>query len=82
MNSGLTPFLTLLFAYPAAKDAVWVQEEPQNMGPWTFIAPRLAPLQFAPIRHAGRPPSASPATGNANVHKTELVEIIAKAFSE
>src|SRR5262249_12653217 len=42
----LYPFPTntlrsLLSTYPAAKDAVWVQEEPQNMGPWTFIATRL-----------------------------------------
>jgi 2-oxoglutarate decarboxylase len=75
----LYPFPTdllksLLFTYPAAKDTVWVQEEPQNMGPWTFIAPRLAPLlpPSAPLRYAGRPPSASPATGNATVHKQEL----------
>ena len=83
----LYPFPTdllksLLSAYPGAKDAVWVQEEPQNMGPWTFIAPRLAPLlpPSAPLRYAGRPPSASPATGNATVHKHELAGLLAGAF--
>jgi 2-oxoglutarate dehydrogenase complex dehydrogenase (E1) component-like enzyme len=54
------------------------------MCPWTFIAPRLAPLLLpsASLRYAGRPPSASPATGNATVHKTELPELLAAAFGE
>jgi 2-oxoglutarate dehydrogenase complex dehydrogenase (E1) component-like enzyme len=79
----LCPFPTnilksLLSTYPAAKDAVWVQEEPQNMGPWTFIATRL--LLSTPLRYAGRPPSPSPATGNASVHKTELAKLLNDAF--
>ncbi len=82
----LYPFPTdllksLLSTYPAAKDAAWVQEEPQNMGPWTSIAPRVAPLlSSAPLRYAGRPPSASPATGNAMVHKAELTALVSTAF--
>ena len=83
----LYPFPTeilksLLQSYPALTDTVWVQEEPQNMGPWTFIAPRLAPLlpPSAPLRYAGRPPSASPATGNATVHKAEMAALIQVAF--
>jgi 2-oxoglutarate dehydrogenase E1 component len=83
----LYPFPTdllksLLSTYPAAKDAVWVQEEPQNVGPWTFIAPRLTPLlpPSAPLRYAGRPPSASPATGNATVHKAELTTLVGTAL--
>jgi len=69
---------SILATYPAAKDAVWVQEEPQNMGPWTFIATRL--LLSPPLRYAGRPPSPSPATGNASVHKAELTKLLADAF--
>jgi 2-oxoglutarate dehydrogenase E1 component len=83
----LYPFPTdllksLLSGYLSADDAVWVQEEPQNMGPWTFIAPRLAPLlpASASLRYAGRPPSASPATGNATVHKRELATLLENAF--
>jgi 2-oxoglutarate dehydrogenase E1 component len=83
----LYPFPTeilksLLQSYPGQTDTVWVQEEPQNMGPWTFMAPRLAPLlpASAPLRYAGRPPSASPATGNASVHKKELTELLAEAL--
>jgi 2-oxoglutarate dehydrogenase complex dehydrogenase (E1) component-like enzyme len=69
---------TLLSTYPAAKDAVWVQEEPQNMGPWIFIASRL--LLSTPLRYAGRPASPSPATGNAAVHKAELAALLSDAF--
>ena len=71
-----------LASYPGAKDVVWVQEEAQNMGPWTFVAPRLAALlpEGARLRYAGRVRSASPATGNANVHKRELAEFLADAF--
>ncbi len=71
-----------LAAYPAVKDVVWLQEEAQNMGAWTFIALRLPQLlpTGAHLRYAGRVPSASPATGNAKVHKRELAELLASAF--
>ena len=73
---------SLAASYPSITDAAWVQEEPQNMGSWTFIAPRLAPLlpSSASLRYAGRPPSASPATGNSTVHKQELAAILADAL--
>ncbi|MGH9315746.1 MAG: 2-oxoglutarate dehydrogenase E1 component, partial [Thermoanaerobaculia bacterium] len=73
---------SLAASYPSAKDAVWVQEEPQNMGPWTFIAPRLRALlpSSLPLRYAGRMPSASPATGNATVHKRELADLLEAAL--
>ena len=73
----------LLGSYPSIREVVWVQEEPQNMGGWTFVAPRLTSILPAsvPLRYAGRPPSASPATGNANVHKAELAQLLANAFS-
>jgi 2-oxoglutarate dehydrogenase E1 component len=68
--------------YSSARDFVWVQEEPQNMGAWSFIRPRRG--EFLPpgvaLWYAGRAPSASPATGNASVHKRELEQLIAEAF--
>ena len=81
----LYPFPTdtlrsLLSTYPAAKDAVWVQEEPQNMGPWTFVASRL--VLTTPLRYAGRPASPSPATGNPTVHREELASLLQAAFSQ
>jgi 2-oxoglutarate dehydrogenase complex dehydrogenase (E1) component-like enzyme len=63
---------------------VWVQEEPRNMGGWSFAAPRLSEVlpEGARLRYAGRAPSASPATGNAAVHKRELARLLADAFGE
>ena len=72
----------LVASYPSARDFVWVQEEAQNMGAWTFVLPRLLTL-LPPgvlLRYAGRVPSASPATGNANVHKRELADFLADAL--
>jgi 2-oxoglutarate dehydrogenase E1 component len=72
----------ILDAYPSARDFVWAQEEAQNMGAWTFVLPRLIRLlpRGVRLRYAGRVPSASPATGNANVHKRELADLLAAAF--
>ena len=52
------------------------------MGAWSFIRPRRG--EFLPdsvsMYYAGRGPSASPATGNASVHKRELAEVLREAF--
>lgn len=55
---------------------VWVQEEPKNMGAWSFIATQV-PLDMECV---ARKISASPATGYANIHKKEQEEIVQKAF--
>ena len=64
--------------YQSAQDVVWLQEEPANMGAWTFLQPRFNELLEAlhgtceeRIHYMGRPASASPATGSAKVHKRE-----------
>ena len=69
-------------SYPGAREVVWAQEEAQNMGAWAFVAPRLAAIlpKGVRLRYAGRPASASPATGNASVHKRELANFLADAF--
>jgi multifunctional 2-oxoglutarate metabolism enzyme len=74
--------LRLLAGYSGMREALWVQEEPQNMGAWTFVAPLLAPLLPGGIapRFVGRQASASPATGNAAVHKRELEVLLGEAF--
>jgi 2-oxoglutarate dehydrogenase E1 component len=73
---------SVLQRYSSARDFVWVQEEPQNMGAWSFIRPRRT--EFLPpggqLWYAGRAPSASPATGSAAVHKRELAQLIQEAF--
>ncbi|MGE5277880.1 MAG: multifunctional oxoglutarate decarboxylase/oxoglutarate dehydrogenase thiamine pyrophosphate-binding subunit/dihydrolipoyllysine-residue succinyltransferase subunit [Acidobacteriota bacterium] len=73
----------LIAGYPAVQDAVWVQEEPRNMGAWSFAQPLLDGLlpRGISLRYVGRVASASPATGNASVHKRELEEFLERAFA-
>jgi 2-oxoglutarate dehydrogenase E1 component len=71
-----------LARYPHAKRLRWVQEEPENMGSWTFMYPRLQKLvgpRFE-VGYAGREASASPATGSSEAHKLELARLLADAF--
>ena len=76
-----------LSRYPKAAEIIWCQEEPRNMGAWTFIAPRLeAVLGKLDIRaprpvYAGRPPAASPATGLYQQHVREQTMLIDKALT-
>jgi 2-oxoglutarate dehydrogenase E1 component len=60
---------------------VWCQEEPQNMGAWSFIEPRLRTTFCREIAYAGRNASASPAVGSLARHKREQAALIADAFS-
>ena len=72
-----------LFArYPNATDYRWVQEEPHNMGGWSFVRDRLEQLlpSGATLHYAGRAPAASPATGSMRVHKAEQAQLLATAF--
>ncbi|MEQ8926916.1 MAG: 2-oxoglutarate dehydrogenase E1 component [Fulvivirga sp.] len=60
-------------------ELVWVQEEPENMGYWTYI---LRILRDPNMKVISRKASASPATGYAKVHKKEQADIVAKAFEK
>jgi 2-oxoglutarate dehydrogenase E1 component len=68
---------------PFSKNAkfVWCQEEPENMGAWTFIEPRLRTTFCSEIAYAGREASASPAVGALARHKREQARLVADAFS-
>jgi 2-oxoglutarate dehydrogenase E1 component len=61
---------------------VWCQEESQNMGAWSYIAPLLTQTfnGFVPI-YAGRDASASPAVGSLALHKHELGTFLKEAFT-
>jgi 2-oxoglutarate dehydrogenase E1 component len=67
---------------PDLHEIVWLQEEPQNMGAWSYIAPRLREIvdRAIPIVYAGRPESASPAEGSLARHTIEQKRIIAEAM--
>ncbi len=69
--------------YPNAKQLVWTQEEPKNMGGWTFVEPlleRLLPACDRPI-YVGRSASASPATGSYAVHQSEQASLVQEALT-
>jgi 2-oxoglutarate dehydrogenase E1 component len=59
-------------------DLVWVQEEPENMGAWSFI---LRQLRHTNIQVVARKVSASPAVGYLKVHNQEQIQLIQAAFS-
>jgi len=63
-----------------AKKFVWCQEEPENMGAWTFILPRLLNLFPSYIHYAGRPASASPAAGTMQAHQAQQAALVKQAF--
>ncbi len=68
-------------AFPKDANLIWCQEEPQNMGAWTFIEPRLRALFGREIAYAGRNASASPAVGALTLHKVEQAQLIWEALS-
>jgi 2-oxoglutarate dehydrogenase E1 component len=70
----------VLGRYRKAQDWVWVQEESQNMGAWTFVEPRLRVLGCE-VQYVGRDASASPATGSHQVHAREQKELVAAALA-
>lgn len=72
--------------YPDAK-IIWVQEEPKNMGAWTFVAPYIEETMIdagnnARPQYVGRVVSASPAAGYLKIHIKEQQQLINKAFEE
>jgi 2-oxoglutarate dehydrogenase E1 component len=70
-----------LFAkYKGFKHLVWCQEEPQNMGAWSFIAHQLEEITNMKPKYAGRKAAASPAVGALAIHKKEQAELLNTAF--
>jgi 2-oxoglutarate dehydrogenase E1 component len=69
--------------YPSIDEVAWVQEEPKNMGAWTFVAPRLrvSTGNALVIRYYGRPERASPAEGYPSTHAEEQTRIVTDALA-
>ena len=65
-----------------ASEVVWAQEEPANMGAWTFARERIrAALQpHQTLSYAGRSEGASTATGSLRIHRVEQRQLVAAAL--
>ncbi len=73
----------MLARYPGLEEIVWVQEEPRNMGAWTYLAPKLQELASTGglhVGYVGRPERASPAEGYPAAHAAEQSRIIREAL--
>jgi 2-oxoglutarate decarboxylase len=75
--------LTSVFdRYEEADEVVWLQEEPENMGAWSFVHARLhaALPPRRHLRHVSRTESASPAIGSAALHQLEQADLLQRAI--
>ena len=75
--------LTRVFArYSGATEVVWLQEEPENMGGWSFVHARLHAClpERLRLRHVSRVESASPAIGSAALHQLEQADLLRRAI--
>ncbi len=73
----------MLETYPDGTPLVWVQEEPRNMGAWSFLnrALRRELRDRWPVTCISRAESASPATGSAAAHKIEQADLLDRALA-
>jgi 2-oxoglutarate dehydrogenase E1 component len=79
-----TEIAAAIAEHPHAREIVWVQEEPANMGALFYVLPRLERLAKANdlrVRSVKRSASASPATGSAKAHELEQKTLITLAFT-
>jgi 2-oxoglutarate dehydrogenase E1 component len=73
----------LVDLYPNVEEVAWAQEEPKNMGGWTYVQPRLRASigTLTTLRYIGRPERASPAEGYQTSHAVEQARIIKDALT-
>jgi 2-oxoglutarate dehydrogenase E1 component len=78
--------LTALLGRFKSADVVWCQEEPRNMGAWTYVEPLLelalskAGSKVSRAQYAGRPASAATATGQKSKHLSQFAAFMEQAF--
>jgi 2-oxoglutarate decarboxylase len=73
----------VLRTLPGVRELRWVQEEPANMGAWSFLAPRLRELvPEVRLAYVGRPENPSPATGSARIFQIEQERVVAEALAD
>lgn len=69
--------------FPNLKEVVWIQEEPKNMGAWTFVEPRINETLHGKLKvtYIGRRRRSSPAEGEPDIHKIEQARMIGEALT-
>ena len=74
--------IRIIDLYRNVTEVVWAQEEPKNMGAWSYVAPRLRACtgNAMLIRYIGRPERASPAEGYVTSHQEEQARIVTEAL--
>ena len=72
----------VLSHYPNARDIVWAQEEPANMGAWWYMAQQMPAVlrEEQTMRCVSRATAATPAVGSYTLHGREQKEIMAEVF--
>ncbi|MDZ7714626.1 MAG: hypothetical protein U5J95_00285 [Balneolaceae bacterium] len=72
----------MLEEFSNVEDIVWCQEEPKNMGAWTFISTRIMEqlTDGQSLHYVGRQASASPAAGQMKIHKAEQEKLVKGAI--
>jgi 2-oxoglutarate dehydrogenase E1 component len=76
--------LEVLARYPNAKELIWLQEEPENMGAWKYMFHHthlIQPRGYS-IRAVARVEAGSPATGSAAIHEQELGDLMESTFAD
>jgi len=73
-----------LAPYAGAEHFTWVQEEPRNMGAWSFVHELIEPVVPGgrPLAYAGRLAYAAPAGGSMRLHRKRQSTLIAQAFGD
>jgi 2-oxoglutarate dehydrogenase E1 component len=73
----------LLKKYSSAKEIIWTQEEPKNMGAWSFVQPHFSELLRGGqvLQYVGRKASAATATGSLKVHQAEQDALVKEALT-
>ncbi|MFI5268158.1 MAG: 2-oxoglutarate dehydrogenase E1 component, partial [Chloroflexota bacterium] len=77
-----TEIARMIAGYPRLSEVMWLQEEPRDMGAWTFVAPRLRDILGSrqPLRYAGRPRRSGAAEGSHEWHMREQQRIVDAVF--
>ncbi len=80
---GVDELMSCIDDAPAGSDVMWVQEEPLNMGAWSYIKLNYgdAISERYTLKRSTRAESASPSTGSMASHKLEQRELLANAFA-